>query len=192
MSLDSSLGLRKPDRLLRTRLLRRGCGYEPLKAEHLPYYWAAYKRGALDWPAGMEPEEFREHLSQRVAVLMENGGDAYTMLGRVEGRMIPVGVITTDVSNVPGVRRQIFPHHFWFPEAKPRHRIECTVRFYVDLKRQGNLLIVAGEENWRFFRHLCKYGVIRPLGKIRGHFSNGKDAMMYQGVNSEGGLGRVH
>ena len=133
----------------------------------------------------MEPDEFREHLAARVAVLMEKGGDAYTLLGRTPAGLIPVGVITTEIMEASGIRRQIWPHAIWFPEASARNRVECWIRILLDLKKQGNVMVVAGEANWRFFRHLCKYGVMRPLGKIWGHLDNGKDAMMYQCVNSE-------
>lgn len=133
----------------------------------------------------MEPDEFREHIANLVAAVLDRGGDVYALVGNTPHGTIPVGVAAVDVMTGPNVRKQAMPHAWWFPEASPRNRVECSLRFLVDLKKEQNLLVIAEGANWRFFNHLCKYGVIRPIGKYWSYLEGGGDAMLYQGVNSE-------
>jgi len=153
-----------------------------LREDHFKYLWAAYKLGYL---AQMEPPpdpdqlSFSARLLQMAIDVREAGGELFMMLA--SGK--PVGFAEVGIHTSRGVRRQLFPHAIWFKHATSRNRLECWLRFTVDLKQEDNVVLFAAQENWRFFDHLCKYGCIRAVGKFRGYFADGGDAMLYQGVN---------
>lgn len=74
------------------------------------------------------------------------------------------------------------PHVIWFPEASSRNRLELALAFLVELKRHYKVLLWVREANWKFYDHLCKYGVIRTVGKFRAYYPDGENAYLFQGV----------
>lgn len=149
------------------------------------YLWAAYRRGAFAWEPGLSGAQFRQLVEDLAYQIIEAGGDIYTMMGVTPQGRIPVGIMTTDVVKGGDMKIQYRPHAFWFPEASARNKMECTARFLQDLKKQGNVFIASERRYWPFFQQLCKYGLIRPIGKFWGYQANGEDVMLYQGVNSD-------
>ena len=74
------------------------------------------------------------------------------------------------------------PHIEWFPWATPRNRLEAALEFLDGLRKQGKTALittVVGGEAERFHNRICRYGVTRFVGKIKGYF-NGDDANLYQ------------
>ena len=110
------------------------------------------------------------------------GGDFITLICRTSKGLIPVGLIEVNVTIAPDIRPQAIPHALWFPEASPRNKLESVVRFLEHLRKGFTVLLVEQEANWRFFGKVCQYGVLRPVGKLRNYFSDGSDAMFYQGT----------
>lgn len=149
--------------------------------EHVKFCWAAYKRGAFaeEFKRNLTPAEFRIGLLDRVSTIIGQGGDLFILKTRAG---IPVGIVSVAVSSPPSAVRQMMPYVVWFPEATPRNKIECALKFLVAAKAENNLLIVARRPAWPFFRHLGKYGVLRPVGELRGYYEDGTEAMLFQGV----------
>lgn len=147
------------------------------------YIWAAYKRGILKpivqhVPAGLEVADFKKALLAFVGWVLERGGEVYVPLVRKGDAMIPGGLVAAHI-NPPYFE----PHCIWFPEANARERLELTLRFLIDMKARFKVTIWAPDPDWKLFHHVCKYGVLRAVGKYRGFFPDGRDAMLFQGVN---------
>lgn len=145
----------------------------------MKYVWAAYKRGVFnhleEFKAELDPFEFRSvFLSVIGNKVLGVGGEVWVFEDEV-----PVGLVMA----TPGGENHIEPHSFWFPESSPRNRLEFSLRWLVDMKENFKIDIWSREADWKFFRHLCKYGVIRPVGKRRGFYADGEDAMYFQEVN---------
>ena len=100
---------------------------------------------------------------------------AQTPLGR-----IPVGFLVIEFRVMPDTKRQAWPEPLWFPEASPRNKLELMLRLLLDLKKEHLVLVLAKPASWTLLRHLCDFGVMRPVGKIRAYWADGADAMQYQ------------
>lgn len=150
-----------------------------MQERHLPWLWAAYKRGSFEGlPPDLPAERFKVLMLARIEELIRSGGDAYVA---VAGE-VPVGVATVAIQDAPGLAKQAHPHAIWFPEATARAKLEAALRLILDLKKDHLLLIAAKQPDWRFFHHLCKYGAIRHVGTLRGYFEDGAPAGLWQGV----------
>ena len=146
--------------------------------KHFPYIWAAAKRGVFDIGEATA-DEFKGELSQMLAELMEKGGEGYIGLARKGEKDIPVCLCLIEYQ-----QHRSYPQVWWFPEATPRNRIELAVKFLVELKAEFLVLIPADTAKGRevaYFKHLCKYGLIRKVGTIREYFPGSK-AVLFQSV----------
>lgn len=166
----------RPDSLRRSRVLKRGCRYTTVNDTHFPYLWAAYRKNVFkdELPDGLTTEDFTKVILATIGNVIQAEGEVWIFYGQSDR---PVGMI---VGHVAGDRME--PHVFWFPWSTPRNRLECSLKWLVDMKPRFSLFIWAKEPNWNFFFHLCKYGVIREVGKYR-KFPGGGDAMLFQGVS---------
>ena len=183
-SASSSKPPSKPTSLPRYRTLKRGCEFRPFAQTDLKYLWAAYKRGAFDAvpefaPPGLDAVGFSEAAIAFIEQFIGRGGEMYSLIGRTEHGRIPVGMV---ILLLGGDFAE--PHVTWFPEASPRNRLELALAFLVEQKRHHKLLIWVRQRDWKLFNHLCKYGVIRTVGKYRGYFPDGDNAFLFQGVNA--------
>lgn len=88
---------------------------------------------------------------------------------------IPVAMIS-----IAYQEHRAYPHAVWFPEASPRLRLEIGLKFLVQLKENNLVLIYAKDETVRYFRHMCRYGVLKAVGKIQSYHAKGDDAMLFQ------------
>jgi hypothetical protein len=151
----------------------------PLADEHLKYVWAAYRRGAFKAiPAfvdDLDPTKFRELFFALVGQVLRDGGEVWVAVSPT-GK-IPIGVI---IGNLKGIYME--PHAIWFPEATIRNKLEVLLRFLIDMKGAYKLIIWVTEPDWRFFDHLCKYGVLRTVGKYRKFLPDDADCYLFQGV----------
>lgn len=185
LAVDNSQDLlpepKKPKTYLRKRALKRKPGYEPFSDSHIKYVWAAYRRGFLeDIEPGLSAEEFRLRLLGWARQIIETNGDVFVLTGKTPFGEIPVGIVSFKCEAPPSANQQFQPHVDWLPEASPRNRLECAMKFLIDMKKDGIVLLVAREKDWKFFERLCNYGVLRPVGKIRGYYSDGTAAMLFQ------------
>lgn len=167
--------------LSRARTLRRGCQHEPVTESHLRWLWRAYARDELGQmiPPGLEPRAFREAFLNAAATAIHAGCDLEVLLGGPD--KIPMGLAGVQFAIVGG-RRRAYPHFTWFKEATPRVRVECALRFILDLKATAFVVIETAEPNWRFFEHLCCYGALRRAGTLKHAYGEGEPAAIYQSV----------
>lgn len=149
----------------------------------MKWLWAAYRRGVFshlpEFPPGLESSEFRSVILAVLADLLSRGGEGWIFLAETERGSIPVGLII----GFPN-RGHCEPHLFWFPEASARNKLECCVKWLHEVKRRWKIDIWVRASQTSLFEHLCKYGLIRTVGKYRGCFEDGEDAFIYQSVNA--------
>lgn len=147
----------------------------------MKWLWAAYRRGVFahlpEFPDGLDPFEFRTAIMLALDYILRAGGDAWVVVGVTPRGNIPVGLVTA-VSH----RGHIEPSVLWFPEASPRNRVECAVKWLHEIKKTHKIDLWVRPRDWQLFDHLCKYGLLRTIGKYRGHFDDGDDAFILQSV----------
>ena len=134
--------------------------------------WAAYKRGIFDGeeaiPKDLDVTDF-SHSVMGLAVKHAMEGNRFEcMLAKTKHGVIPVGVFAATRT----ARGHWSLHARWFPEATPRLRLGGAVKAVSDLKKSSMVLIESRPENFGFFRHLCKYGLLRVVGHVRGYFGS--------------------
>ena len=130
-------------------------------------------------PKGLDPARFKEELLTFIGRILAVGGEVSTFIGRTPKGDIPVGMV---VMHVTGPYAE--PHVVWFPEASRRNRLELALGFLVDLKRNFKFHLWVRERDWKLFDHLCKYGVIRTVGKRRNFYPDGEAAFLFQEVTT--------
>jgi len=181
---------RKPDSLKRALPLKRKYRFEPLSEGHLKYCWAAYRRGGFAnlIDADLDATEFTSRFLSVAGQFSMQGGELVAVLGPTPKGDIPIAIVAINYDG--GERRYpiAFPHVEWFPEASDRNKVEAGVRFFLELKRRKTAIVLARHERdketreTRYFNHLCKYGLLRPVGHLRDHFAEGVNAMIYETV----------
>lgn len=156
--------------LKRSRALRRkGFEFRPFDSDHIPYAWAAYKRGCFeeagDIPEDMDAPTFSAWF---VTWLYESQFEAITLTANTTGHgTIPVGLMIVQYQG-----QIAWPHAVWFLESTPRNRLEITLSFLVELKKKYDVLITVAPMHRRFFLHLCDYGVLRKVGLLKKWIGN--------------------
>ena len=126
------------------------------------------------------PDKLKAKGPQTPAELIA-GGEAIAMFGNTPKHgEIPVGLAVVRYHDEDKVA---WPHAVWFPEASARNKMEITVAFLVQLKKSAEVLITSEEKNKLYFKHLCKYGVIRRVGKLHEWFG-GEGRMLFQSVGT--------
>lgn len=125
----------------------------------------------------MSAAEFGSVLTEKATGFLNTGGEVVVPLCETPVGEIPVGVISIAYNE-----HRAYPHAVWFPEATPRLRLEVIVKFLVELKKKNLVLITSEEKDLRFFRHLCRYGLLKSVGKIFGYGGDNVDVMLFQSV----------
>jgi len=169
----------KKHNLKRSRALRRkGFEFQPFDSEHIPYAWAAYKRGCFkevgDIPEDMDASAFSAWI---VNWIWASQFEAVTFLAKTPDHgVIPVGIVV-----IQYLGQIALPHAVWFNEASARNRVETSLAFLVELKKRFDVLITARGKNRRFFLHLCDYGVLRKVGLLK-EWVEGESTTLFQTV----------
>lgn len=179
----------------------------------MAHVYAAYRRGGLvlsDAQADLDPESFGLMFGRWLQQLIGGGSQAIVISARVRRKedfpkmdedyirehdldpiteTMPVGLVLIDYQGVTA-----YPDIHWFPEASPRNRLESTLYLMLELKKEHMVFFTVpgtkpqpGEEpqpDWKFLMHLCKYGVLRPVGTIRDHGGPGDHATLFQSVGT--------
>jgi hypothetical protein len=145
------------------------------------WIYAAYRKGAFpEWPDGLSPKEFSARFLE-----ICGGDDDFWILHAPDSRpqehthsLIPVGLAVGQYDE-----HRLFPIVRWFPWASARNRLETSVGFINELRRQFLLLFYIRVAEERFYEHLMRYGIIRRVGKIPNYFdfteSESDAAMVY-------------
>lgn len=154
----------------------------------MAHVYAAYRRGGLvlaNAEPNLEPEGFGLMFGRWLHQLIGEGSQVVVISAKVGEEVMPVGLVVIDYQSVTA-----YPDIHWFPEASPRNRVESTLYLMLELKKEHMVFItVAGtkqepEFDWKFLMHLCKYGVLRPVGTIRDHGGPGEHATLFQSVGN--------
>lgn len=165
--------------LSRRVTLNRGCSYRTFRDSDLKWFWAAYNKGAfgdvVDRDLGQE--DFTAAILSVISVVLEKENAFLVFDAAVKGQgSAPVGI-----AMVGYIDRAAMPHIHWFPWATDRNKLECTVLFLRDLKKEAMPLILAQPETVPFFSHLARYGLLRRAGTIPNYRENEK-SILFHGV----------
>jgi hypothetical protein len=155
----------------------------PAGADHIRWLFAAYKTGSFPengrFPPGLSAPEFQREAVVMLRELIQAGHDGVMLVDR-DGQH--VGFVTVWRVVHPAQVPQFYPHVIWFSWATARNKLECALNFLVEMKKEALGIVMTEPENWRFFGHLCKYGVLRRVGTFRGYWADGRDAGIFETV----------
>jgi hypothetical protein len=147
-----------------------------MSEEHFPYFWAGYRRGCFshlpDFKGEMSPTDFSKTFASSINHVFSKGGKVFTVVNK-----IPIGTVYIVPMSV-----YVEVHVIWLTEATSRLVLQASVEFLTELKRHNPFLIICRESHRTFFDHLCKYGLMRTVGKLRDHYNKGEHAMLFQSV----------
>ncbi len=153
--------------------------------KHLPYVYAAWKKGALDWIEARDIEEFKAGFLDFV---LSRYAEGWTLYGpSLRGRKEPVGLgLAWRRGRVVEVADFV-----WFPWASARNKVE-TVTHLLDVLRKADhdegkvmVLVFSGQDDKRFYDHVCRHGVLRRIGTTH-NFYPGSRGGVYETVEING------
>ena len=145
---------------LRKVLARKTSTFKDLEMSHLPYLWAAYRRGTLPvLKKGLTQDGFKDAMLG----IFNQVSEAYVLLAETEKGQIPVGVGVVKAENA-----RAWPHIWWFPEATPRVKLEIVARYIVELRKRFLLLIICEHIDKPFFNKVSSLGLTKRVGTIDG------------------------
>lgn len=142
--------------------------------------------------ADLDGPQFGSALTNWIVAFQQNGNQVVTVLADHSDadRLIKLifedrpntlnGKIPVALISIAYDAHRAYPHAVFFPEATDRLRLEIGVKFLIELKKQNLVLIDSREATTGYFRHLCRYGLLRAVGKIRDYYAKGEDAMWFQ------------
>lgn len=145
----------------------------------MPYVYAAYRRGCIEAAEpGMEVGVFIEWMMTQFAQIYNSGGEVVTFVAETpEHGQIPVGLATLEYQG-----KIAYPHALWFPDASSRNKLEISVSFFLELKKEHTGLVISAAKTERFFMYLSKYGILRKVGKLRDWYGDKVHATLFQTV----------
>jgi hypothetical protein len=156
-----------------------------------PFLIAAYKKGAFDGvlrtlqrtydlPEIVEltNEEFRALFTEFFRM-----GEHYILTARASAfksldGQVPVGLVDTNPED-----HRMVPRVMWFPWASARNRIEATVKFLDDHRKEHLVLIYDDEKSHRFFIRMAQYGILKRIGPASGpipFWENGEKSVLWR------------
>lgn len=148
-----------------------------IEDEDLPWFWAAYRKGAfkdtvIDNPdVEYTPRGLDERILGLLGHIYSAGGEAFLLWALTERGQAPVGVVSVEYT-----QDAAWPHVIWFPWASPRNKLETAMRFLVDMKKDVSVIVRTEED--RLYKRLSAYGVLRLIGE-----SKSLKTILYEGVN---------
>ena len=174
----------------RSRTLKRGAGYHLLSDGDWPFLIAAYKKGTFDNVLlGLQQThdlpEIEELTNEEFRALFTEffrEGEHYILTARTSAfktldGQVPVGLVDTNPDN-----HRMTPRVLWFPWASPRNRIEATVKFLDDHRKENLILIFDDEQSHRFFVRMAQYGILNRVGIASGRipfWENGEKSVIW-------------
>lgn len=133
----------------------------------------AWKRGSFPgFMDGADKEEFLDQMVDRIA----GSGAAYVLEAASPKGHIPVGLML-----MASHGHRVEPHVSWFSWAMPRQKMESVVHLVNELRRQFLVVVPAKKEDWPFYTHVCKHGIMKRVGKAEDWFGfeAGNDSMIF-------------
>tara|TARA_R110002020_G_scaffold333976_1_gene549358 strand:- start:642 stop:1025 length:384 start_codon:yes stop_codon:yes gene_type:complete len=117
----------------------------------------------------LDPQEFLTELAAR-----SNGSTVYISIADEK----PVGL-----GFFVQMNEKLFDlHAVWFPWASPREILTATARFLNDQRNEKSILITSEDKTRANFIHMCKYGLLRLVGKVEHYFEGERPAHVFQSV----------
>lgn len=113
-----------------------------------------------DFQREMTPAEFKELFQAHVTELY---GAGWTLFADSSKGYMPIGVVL-GILPTPVSPFIIIGDMLWFPWASRRNKLESTVNFINEVRKEVALMEYASMEDQRFFEHICKYGIMRRVG----------------------------
>lgn len=113
--------------------------------------------------ASLDPDEFNEAFS---AELENNYYGAWTLFAETKRGFLPIGMVFVFPShpNPEMAPFAIIGDMIWFPWASTRNKIESTVRWINDTRKEVPLVEYASLEHKGFFEVMAKHGIMRRVG----------------------------
>lgn len=151
-----------------------------------PWLWAAYRKGGLSdfivdaiklttsLPEDTDPDSLDQGQFKLLMQRVGQGSCGAWMMIAADQR--PVGIVMA----YPRSLTTMEPHVRWFPWATPRNRLECSLRFVERERKKSNLFLITKPEERKFWQVLCRYGVLRPIGKVYNHYAVGDTVDLWQ------------
>lgn len=140
----------------------------------MKFLYAAWRLGNLGFEdfefEGDDPDKFAEALS---IYLMDRFQAFFTMFAKPPGRdVMPVGMV---FGTIPFPNKQVMwcGDFTWFPWASSRNKLESAVNFLNRMRHEWLVIGFADDEVINFFEHVCRYGVMRRVGKVFDMFEGG-------------------
>ena len=153
------------------RILRRGGHYRLVEERDARWLYAAYKKGTFkEIERDLTPQEFIDRFIDNTRL----ADKIYIVVGKTKRGEIPVGVVLLLEKNAVDL------HAEWLPWASDRNILESSVRIIHDLKKDHNIVITISDKRDHFI-HLCRYGLLRSVGKLYNYFDN-ETAHIFQSV----------
>lgn len=174
------------NKYVRHRTLKRGGTYRQFQDADWPWLWAAYRKGGLSdfiteairlttsLPEDTDPDSLTQEQFRLLMLRTGQGACGVWMMTAADGR--PVGIVMAYPETLVTQK----PHVRWFPWASPRNRLECALRFVLKEGKKSNLFLFTKPEDRKFWQVLCRYGVLRPIGKVYNHYEMGDTVDTWQ------------
>jgi hypothetical protein len=145
-------------------------------ADDMKYLYAAWRLGStpLNEIKADTSEEFVAAFTNHVA---QRYHEAYTMVASPPGRgPMPVGVVF-GIKPFYGKPVIWIGDFLWFSWASKRNKLEASVHFLNQMRKEHTLIGFAEPESIDFFEHICRYGVARRAGTVFDFLSEGPMAV---------------
>jgi hypothetical protein len=82
--------------------------------------------------------------------------------------------------NRPDHERHGIANVTWMPWATARNKVEVTVKFLNEMRHDLVLEIISQQKDWKFYEHMARYGLVRPVGTFYERFEDGGPARIWQ------------
>ena len=151
------------------KTLSRRLEFRPIEQEDMRYIWAAYKGGSLASMGGafseseMNAEEFKTAFEAEITTRYHA---AWTMFAETKRGFVPVGFVLGFYAHP---EPQFAPYMIvggivWFGWASKRNIIECTVKFFNEIRNTLPMIGYANEEHKRLYEIVAMHGIMRRVG----------------------------
>lgn len=117
---------------------------------------------ADEFAPDLDRDAFTVEAILKIQGIMRSDGEVFSLVAPTRHGPIPVGVVVEF-----RWYGYWWPHADWFPEASPRNRVEAAVSFFAATKAERPKIVACEMQYVPFFDHVCKYGVLRPVGTLR-------------------------
>lgn len=111
----------------------------------------------------MDAVEFNKQLGEE---LVQNYDEAWILTAFNQKKIRPVGLVLAFSShwNPTFSPFMIVADIIWFPWATPRNKIETTVKFFSEIRKEIQMVEYAKRDQQKFFDMVCAHGVMRRAG----------------------------